>query len=477
MTKRRKPKQIIEYFQQQPPILITPSVENKVEIDLNKLYSPQEWDKVYRESIQLLENPNPQTRASTWERLKKALRSESDRIRNDAEATDLQLIPRFQSILEAIATLIPTRIELLEEFWGEFGDAYNREPYSSLILPWLNQLASTEIGKNQLSDRILAAKILFGGCGANWTEAGTALLAALDHQDLTVRACASDRIGRFCLQAFLKREDLWEWMEDEDAYKRDREATIGIPTFASLQDLIRTKEIERPGVAGPFFQKTHTLLDSRNWLLDVLAQSPHPEPYIRNFSINLAFEAHERFSKDPDAIRRLIDMGRTDIAVMAATDESLKIPEIEPLLIEIGHSNDLEIARLAAWHLAYHYHHLHPQGAELEYVELVSHLTEIDLFLLFSRREPLESPYAAVIYPKHQKAKLSRTSAQKWVDKIFPASVRGSSRENLEIYGGIWYENGYIDYQPNQSDRKAKVCDRVIIGYRSNVLWHPKHFL
>jgi hypothetical protein len=180
-----------------------------------------------------------------------------------------------------------------------------------------------------------------------------------------------------------------------------------------MMQLIYNKELDRPGIAGAFWDVIPQQgFDAKEWLLDILENSPEPEPYICYFPCNLAFDAHERFSRDAGAIRRLIDMGRVGLALDAATDESCKVASLEPLLIELGNYDDPEIIRRASWHLAYYYHYLHVRGAELGYVELVGELSTIDLFLLFSQKNELESPYAAVIYPKETDGKLSLQTAR-----------------------------------------------------------------
>ncbi|NEO28173.1 MAG: hypothetical protein F6K03_15165, partial [Kamptonema sp. SIO4C4] len=212
-----------------------------------------------------------------------------------------------------------------------------------------------------------------------------------------------------------------------------------------------------------------------SWLLDILEQSPDPEPYIPYFPYNLTFDAHERFSRDADAIRRLMHMGRARLALAAATDESCQIAELEPLLIELGYSDDPEMVRIASWQLAYYYHVLHPKGADLGYVELVSGVSEIDLLLLFSRNTEAESPYAAVIYPRDGYFSLS--VAQQWVNRIFPEAIRGIPRDDLSPGLADWYQRGYIDYHRDEQNQDTDAIAGVIIGYRSSVPLHPQDFL
>ncbi len=97
--------------------------------------------------------------------------------------------------------------------------------------------------------------------------------------------------------------------------------------------------------------------------------------------------------------------------------------------------------------------------------------------MLFSRRQNPESPYAVVIYPKEKDRKFHRNIAQKWVDMIFPESVRGNSRSDLPPISSYWYQRGYINYHVSDIKTNSDFVDHVIIGYRSQSLWNPKDFL
>jgi hypothetical protein len=321
---------------------------------------------------------------------------------------------RFQSILEAIALQTVKKPHLFETFCSECKFLVKDPPYNRLIHEWLEQLAALEEHPTLTQPAILAAQLLLGAYNTSWQQVGTTLLELLDHDDLTVRACAARQIGKFCSIAFSSKEENWRWAYDQEKYDRDQQSVIGIPPFDTLMQLIYNKELERPGVAGAFWNSIpKSEFDAKEWLLNILENSPAPEPYIPYLPCDLAFDAHERFSRDANAIRRLIDMGRSGIALMAATDESRKIADLEPLLIELGYHDEPEMIRIASWHLAYYYHYLHPRGAERGYVEAITELSEIDLFLLFSQSNQADHLYAVVIYPKDIHQKLGLENAQK----------------------------------------------------------------
>lgn len=455
---------------------LTDNPEELLDIPLDFPYSAEEWDEIFDTFINLLEEEDPWINHCAIAKLIQALEMEESQVSNCEDYQPKPTDERVKSIFEAIAAQTLRKPDIFENFCSKFQFLAKKSPYSHLVLAWLNQLAEIEELQYPTQEAILAAQIFFGAYNSTWKEVGNFLLEMLDSLDLNIRACAAYQIGKFCSKKFYEKDKLEEW-DDEEKYQRDKESVIGMPPIDEIIQLISNKEIERPGIAGAFWDTLPSRsLDAKEWLLDILANSPHPEPYIPYFPCNLAFDAHERFSHDPDAIRRLIDMGRVYIAIAAATDESRKIPALEPLLIEMGNHEDSEIIRLASWHLAYFYHYLHPRGAELGYVELISHLSEIDVFLLFTREKEPESPYAVVIYPKEKGRKFHRNIAQNWVNRIFPKSVRGNPRTDLPPVSSQWYQRGYINYHVSEVSKNSDFVDHVIIGYRSQFLWNPKNF-
>ena len=74
------------------------------------------------------------------------------------------------------------------------------------------------------------------------------------------------------------------------------------------------------------------------WFLSTLRQSGR-EPDVPHIQ-SLEFYAHELFAFDAGAIRELLKMGRTELAVMTATEEPNAIPELLPLLDEMAASTD-----------------------------------------------------------------------------------------------------------------------------------------
>lgn len=447
-----------------------------LDISLNFPYSSNEWDTIFETFINLLDNKEWRIWDRAINQLIQALEIEQSQVSNCDDYQPRQIDTRTRSICEAIAAQTLNKPNIFEIFCYKLNFLAKQPPYNRLFLEWLDQLAASEEREIPTKKAILAAQLFLGAYDSTWQEVGENLLEMLDDADLLIRACTAYQIGIFYGKS-VKKHEYWDWYIDEN-YERNQQAIVGIPPLEVMMQLIYDKELDRPGIAGAFWDVIpKKSFDAKKWLLNILENSREPEPYICYFPCNLAFEAHERFSRDAGAIRRLIDMGRVGLALAAATDESCKVAALEPLLIELGNYDDSEMIRIASWHLAYYYHYLHLRGAEEGYVELVSELSNIDLFLLFNQEKELESPYAAVIYRKGINQQLSLDIANEWVDRIFPEAVRGELTEPSLARDIHWYQRGCIGYHVYEENTDFTQIDNVIIRYHSQFPWNPKQFL
>ncbi len=444
------------------------------------------WDTTFRQFIDAID------RDEYWQH-DRAIQSSIEALQNVESSLDIEV--RMRSILTAIVQKTELHPDLFAAFCSRLDSLVKQQPYQNLVLDWLNTLLLQTDRQTPTTEAILAAQLFLDQNDRPWQTIGETLIEWLDAADLNLRSCAAYKLGKFCHSLYCNwdwqdddAEDIlnytyledgtWKWAFDPGVYEKYEQLIRGFPAPEDIRNLIRIKEIDRPGIAGAWLQGGGAIdLDLREWILDLLENSPTPEPSLPYYPIDLAMYAHEWYAKDADAIRRLIDMGRTDIAIAAATDEDCKIEELEPLLIELGNCDDPFIVRQASWHLAYYYHILHPNGEKLGYVEQIFEVPEIDLFLLFSDREKSESPYAAVLYAQQKDDLLKHPIAQKWIDRIFPKSVRGSKTGHHGDATSTWYHRGYIDRRWRDRSPNSDYLDRVIIGYRSNIPWNPKQFL
>ena len=164
---------------------------------------------------------------------------------------------------------------------------------------------------------------------ADWERDSQPYLQALGHTSYAVRGWAAKAIGR--MHAKLRRRDSRELLE----------------WFGKL-------EPRSPGVAGAFLHGAEwgfgdgplaTLEEGfvRAWFLETLRWGG-PEPDVPHVQ-TLEFYAHEQFCRDADAIREMLRMGRTRLALMTATEEPGAIESMRELLEELAQSDDPQISR------------------------------------------------------------------------------------------------------------------------------------
>jgi hypothetical protein len=481
---------------------VDPNIEVFFKIPLDQPRSREAWDQIFAQFITLLTDQASNStvqqvsryRTRALYQLPYALQAEQLQAAKDGTFVPCPLETRLLSIFETV-TAAAGKVEYLFEdtcehlelnrFYSDFWDTQDPTHYKRLFLDWFDQLLADTARQVPSDDTVFAAQILFDGLGETWQAAGNSLLKALEHQHLRVRAMAARKLGEFCSEAFGDEDNREDWANYRVLEEPDPDVIAGMPEISAIFALIRQQEIKRRGVAGAFWQRApKTAIDAKEWILSILAEAPGPEPYIRNFEVNLGFDAHERFCEDPDAIRRLIDMGQTELAIISAVDQSLKIPDLEPLLVELGWGDDAETVRLASWHLAYFYHHLHPKGVELGFVQPLAHLN-LDIYQLFSQPGETQTPYAIALYPKHGTFE-GEAEAQRWVDQFFPPAVRGQPRQDLPYSDKGHYCSGYVEFHRHGIPRysyasltlpESTPVDHVIIGYRADTPWHPEEFL
>jgi hypothetical protein len=266
---------------------------DQLDISLDFPYSRQEWDAIFGHFIDFLPHSDRRVWDCAVDRLIRALDMEASQVSNLEEYQPKA--DRLTDILNAIATHTRTQPDLFQNFCCKF--KFNAKkaanPNNAVMLQWLEQLAS-QCDTAPTQDEITAVQIYFGAYSSTWLESGSTLLSFLDHPDLTIRACAAYQIARFYCQAYPSTEDLWEWQRYESIDQQEQ-PVLEMPPLTEMLELIRAKELERPGVAGAFWDEIPKQgFDSKEWLLDVLEKSPSPEPYIAYFPCNLAFNAHEQ---------------------------------------------------------------------------------------------------------------------------------------------------------------------------------------
>ncbi|MCB0930826.1 MAG: hypothetical protein KDB71_02865 [Mycobacterium sp.] len=259
----------------------------------------------------------------------------------------------------------------------------------------------------------LAARIAYLDERAPWERTGESLVGCLDHADDMVRAYAARALGsRYCSSEGNTSQSLSEFVT-----------------------LLTAKELESPGIAGPFFSNWYDFgmqdfaeragVEVAEWFCTILAHRKHPESDTLPCSNGIDFFAHEIFGGQSGYVRRLLDMGHFELAVDAATEVDHEIEDLEPLLIELADSADPEICRRASWHLANHHRRLHPGGEARGFVARRSLTGGADLFINFIRRpDGTRYAYSATIVPPMGEY-LDEATAPTLLDTVLPQSMRG----------------------------------------------------
>lgn len=183
-------------------------------------------------------------------------------------------------------------------------------------------------------DHVLGARIMAGE-PRDWRTDEPVWLDLLDHRSDWVRGCAAYRLGNDC---------------DEDTE----------PSAADLFRLVGGKEIERPGIAGPFWSpRSH---DSQGdeaeaamlWMMDLLERRRGPPPAAMPFN-DIAFHLHELCCASPAMVDRMLKGGFVDLALMTATELDTPVDGMASRLDVLAGHSDPAIAIRAANHLAAHY--------------------------------------------------------------------------------------------------------------------------
>jgi hypothetical protein len=184
---------------------------------------------------------------------------------------------------------------------------------------------------------------------ANWGRDSLPYLTLLNHDSYLVRASAAKTLGEVFYGA-------WKKVKVENA-----------PLLGEILPLVQAREIVTPGVAGPFLHGAHWSeqpedwytasagVDMRAWFIETLAKSG-PEPDVPHI-LSLEFYAHELFSRDGSAIRQFMKMGRTELAVMTATESPEAIDTLLPILNEMVSSDQPAVSAAIREYLSVREHH------------------------------------------------------------------------------------------------------------------------
>jgi hypothetical protein len=164
-----------------------------------------------------------------------------------------------------------------------------------------------------------------------WERDSQPYLELLSHVSYLARAAAARTLG----QMF---------------FRVKTELVHGVPELSKMLGVVQDYESKTPGIAGPFLQGAEWGIalkewssfgrgvDMKAWFIETLRRSAQ-EPEVPHMQ-SLEFYAHEFFFDDTDAVREFLRMGRTELAVLTASEEPNSIPLLAPVLQEMASSCD-----------------------------------------------------------------------------------------------------------------------------------------
>jgi hypothetical protein len=379
-------------------------------------FTDAEWDAYYRRMVPYMDSAEASIRGRALERLCMAvMRAEPMTFwRREPRGA----IPPAHAVMR-LAWLTGLVSEAQRKF-PETGGAFlghlrfhgDDEPFCDPLCDWLRGwLENTPDGVS--ADQIRGTLVLLGDCGAGWEEAAPRWLALLDDPSEYVRACAARMLGKHC------------GPETE-------------PSTNELFELIRVKEIARPGIAGPFWPgpsyEPDCDPDPFPWMMEILEKREGKEPADLPFN-GIDFHLHELCGGDTGAIAHMIELGHKDLAMEAATEVPGVVAGMKEILLRLGDAPDAAFAQRAWGHLALYYRTLHPAAAGSRLVKAFPGWhPRAEVFVLQGAGEA--SPRVVVLYPKGEAGAFADAEAWELLGRVLPADLRGAvGKSDLDPQG------------------------------------------
>lgn len=385
----------------------------------------EEWNTVFDKISLLLGADDAEIVDAALEQATIAIRIENDRPAGGPNSEQDTARLRLTAILAQLeqradvvdrVTGFARRVASMARVASRFGEDISWPGF----LEWVDSFQPPPDAKSEWDDEALIIRMELGAFGDDRETASSLLTGLLDHASLKVRACAAAALGHLTTGK-----------------------AIGHATLGEILQNIHDREIERPGLAGPFYGVMCDHLEElpgngraaiKAWMLSILENRKLPEPPLPWFHfIGIDFHAHELFADDPEGVRELMRIGRTDIAALAASDKNEVIEDMEDVLVKLGNSDDAEVCRLASWHLAYNYRILHPRGRERGFVSGMR-LSGGEYLFLNGYPDSPRYPYAAVLYPLAGRS-FTTDEARQWIARLLPEELRG---EATSFFPGCW---------------------------------------
>jgi hypothetical protein len=298
--------------------------------------TPALWKDYYPAMAPWLQDADAQIRDGAVERLMMAVFRSEFRTISDNDPRAAEARNRTIWLLGEIERAHAVHPDIIPNFLNGLRYHGDEKPYRDPLIAWLDVLAIKH-SKDVDAGLIKGTRLLLAW-DSRAVQAGMAhYIALLDDPGDYVRGCAAYLLGNAC---------------DEDSE----------PDQATLYEIIGSKELERPGIAGPFWTpQQHDIDDAKwqrvtQWMLDLLERRQGLPPPLPAMPFNdIEFYLHELCAHSPDLMWRMLRGGHTALALMTATEMSERIEGVQPVLEALAAHADPGIAARAKNHLAAHY--------------------------------------------------------------------------------------------------------------------------
>jgi len=329
------------------------------------------WDNYYARMAPFVSSADAAIRDSAIERICMAVfRAEPMNARRSQDSFSIARMGWLRNVIENTSTNYPDVRPAFLEHMVYHGDD---EPFAAPLCAWFDEWLAAAVDP-RLREMIRGALVLHG---PHTVTAAQAWITLLDDGSDYVRACAAKRLGDWC----------------------DETTT---PTATSLFELVGAKDIQRPGVAGPFWSghqyKHRGKPDPAEWMLEILAKRLNSEPENLPFN-GVDFHLHELCDSSPDSVELMLRLGHKELALETALEQLAASSGMRPILMRFGDDPDPNVAVRAIQHLAMYYGVLHARAAEFHVTRLLNWDTRAITF----RLQVGEGPHACrvdVLYPR-----------------------------------------------------------------------------
>jgi hypothetical protein len=395
-----------------------------------------EWDDYYARMRPWLDDDDPQIRKQVVERLSTSVLwaepSNSAQARRDGADGHFDPASRLAWLLAELETANDLHPDVIGNFLDDLRFRSGHGRSLELLLRWLQKLRDAPpagVGADVIDGTILLQST-FDEDNARDVEH---LVQRLDDNSDYVRACAARQLSAM-----------------------QGDALDAVAMF----DLIKRKELVRPGIAGAYWSEWYLLLehvpvDPVVWMMDILEHRSGPEP--RNLPFNgIDFYLHEICDHSPVTVMRMIKLGHHALAIETATETQAAVAGMDgPLQILAEHS-DHAICHRAQAQLAMYYRFLHPRTARGTIRRWLDWAAGCEAFSFHWGSDKVL--WMAVIYPARGREHFTNDEAWVLIDLAVPPGLRG----DVDFH--------HMDFQKQPPPQPYAIGDRQCWRFSSGAL-------